>query len=160
MTTSQNRIRRRFSDDLKRKLCQDQDYRCMYCGRKRAFSDLEIDHKKPVQREGSDNVRNLQVLCPPCNKRKGNQTDQEFRRRYRELLPKTKQPPECLPSGKTPSIWSQPRQTAPGPLKPTNHPGQQRKHRQSSNRSAYAGRWDFSPTPLSWNGQLQTAMNL
>ena len=94
MTTSQNRIRRRFSDDLERKLCQDQDYRCMYCGRKRAFSDLEIDHKKPVQREGSDNVRNLQVLCPPCNKRKGNQTDQEFRRRYRELLPKTKQPPE------------------------------------------------------------------
>ena len=66
----------------------------MYCGRKRAFSDLEIDHKTPVQRGGSDNVRNLQVLCPPCNKRKGNQTGREFRRRYRDLLPKTQRPPE------------------------------------------------------------------
>lgn len=94
MTTSKTRSRRRFSDDLKRKLCQDQDYRCMYCGRKRAFSDMEIDHKTPVQRGGSDNLRNLQVLCPPCNKRKGNQTDQEFRRRYRELLPRRQEPPE------------------------------------------------------------------
>lgn len=93
MTTSKAKNRRRFSDDLKRKLCQDQDYRCMYCGRKRAFSDLEIDHKTPVQRGGSDNLRNLQVLCPPCNKRKGNQTDQEFRRRYRELLPRRQEPP-------------------------------------------------------------------
>ena len=94
MTTSKSRSRRRFSDDLKRKLCQDQDYLCMYCGRKRAFSDLEIDHKNPVQRGGSDNIRNLQVLCPPCNKRKGNQNDQEFRRRYREVLPGRQQPPK------------------------------------------------------------------
>ncbi len=65
----------------------------MYCGRRRAFTDLEIDHKIPVDRGGSDNPRNLQILCPPCNKRKGNQTDREFRRRYRELLPKNHEPP-------------------------------------------------------------------
>ena len=94
MTTQRPRNRRRFSDDLKRKLCQDQDYRCMYCGRKRAIRDFEIDHKNPVQRGGSDNLRNLQVLCPPCNKRKGNQTDREFRRRYREVLPRRQVPPE------------------------------------------------------------------
>ena len=94
MTTSENRSRRRFSDDLKRKLCQDQDYLCMYCGRRRAFTDLEIDHKIPVKRGGSDNLRNLQVICPTCNKRKGNQTDTEFRRRYKELLPKRQEPPE------------------------------------------------------------------
>lgn len=93
MTIKKAGNRKRFTDDLKRKLCQDQDYRCMYCGRRRAFSDLEIDHKTPVQRGGSDGVRNLQVLCPPCNKRKGNQTDQEFRRRYRELLPRRQEPP-------------------------------------------------------------------
>ena len=39
-------------------------------------------------------MRNLQMLCPPCNKRKGNQTDREFRRRYRELLPNKQEPPE------------------------------------------------------------------
>ena len=88
------RNRRRFSDDLKRKLCQDQDYRCMYCGRKRAFTDLEIDHKTPVQRGGSDNLRNLQMLCPTCNKRKANQTDSEFRKRYREVLPNKKELPQ------------------------------------------------------------------
>ena len=94
MTTQRPRNRRRLSDDLKRKLCQDQDYRCMYCGRKRALRDFEIDHKNPVQRGGSDSLRNLQVLCPPCNKRKGNQTDREFRRRYREVLPHRQVPPE------------------------------------------------------------------
>ena len=94
MPSATPRNRRRFSDDLKRRLCQDQDYRCMYCGRKRAFRDLEIDHKNPVQRGGSDNLRNLQMLCPPCNKRKGNQTDPEFRRRYREILPNKQEPPE------------------------------------------------------------------
>ena len=93
MTARRPRTRRRFSDDLKRKLCQNQNYRCMYCGRRRAFSDLEIDHKTPVQRGGSDNLRNLQVLCPPCNRRKGNQTDREFRRRYRTLLPSRQELP-------------------------------------------------------------------
>ena len=94
MTTPETKSRRRFSDDLKRKLCQDQDYRCMYCGRRRALTDLEVDHKIPVKRGGSDNLRNLQVLCPTCNKRKGNQTDREFRLRYKELLPKRQEPPE------------------------------------------------------------------
>ena len=94
LTTPETKSRRRFSDDLKRKLCQDQDYRCMYCGRRRALTDLEVDHKIPVKRGGSDNLRNLQVLCPTCNKRKGNQTDREFRRRYKELLPKRQEPPE------------------------------------------------------------------
>ena len=94
MTTLEGRRRTRFSDDLKRKLCQDQDYLCMYCGRKRAFTDMEVDHKTPVRRGGSDKPRNLQVLCPPCNKRKGNQTDSEFRRRYKELLPKKQKPPQ------------------------------------------------------------------
>ena len=87
MSTSGTRARRRFSDNLKRKLSRDQGYKCMYCGRKRAFVDLEVDHKTPVQRGGSDSVGNLQVLCAPCNKRKGNQTDAEFRRRYKSLLP-------------------------------------------------------------------------
>ena len=94
MTTPEGRRRTRFSDDLKRKLCQDQNYLCMYCGRKRAFTDMEIDHKTPVKRGGSDNPRNLQVLCPPCNKRKGNQTDSEFRRRYKNLLPRKQEPPQ------------------------------------------------------------------
>ena len=94
MTTPKTRSRTHPSDDLKRKLCQDQDYLCMYCGRKRAFTDLEVDHKIPPKRGGAENPRNLQVLCPTCNKRKGDQTDKEFRQRYKELLSKRQEPPK------------------------------------------------------------------
>lgn len=76
----------RFDDEFKRELCQEQDWRCMYCGRRRGFRDLEIDHKVPIARGGNNRPRNLQVLCHSCNKRKGDQTDTEFRRRYRSVL--------------------------------------------------------------------------
>ena len=79
-----------FDDDFKRELCREQDYRCMYCGRRRGFRDLEIDHKVPIARGGNNRRSNLQMLCHSCNKRKGDQTDTEFRRRYRRLLPSRK----------------------------------------------------------------------
>lgn len=66
----------------------------MYCGRKRTLRDLEIDHKVPPKRGGKeDDPRNMQVLCHSCNKRKGDQTDEEFRTRYRKLLGRRKSPP-------------------------------------------------------------------
>lgn len=80
----------RFDDEFKRELCQSQDYRCMYCGRRRGFRDLEIDHKIPIAQGGNNRPSNLQMLCHSCNKRKGDQTDTEFRRRYRSLLPSRK----------------------------------------------------------------------
>lgn len=48
---------------------------------------LEIDHKYPFSRGGGDEIDNLQLLCTPCNMRKGIQSDEEFRYRYRRLLP-------------------------------------------------------------------------
>ena len=51
------------------------------------MSQRHIDHKIPVKRGGPDEEDNMQALCGKCNSRKGIQTDEEFRERYRELLP-------------------------------------------------------------------------
>ncbi len=44
-------------------------YRCQICG----IDDgpFEADHIMPESRGGGTNTSNLQCLCPPCNRRKG-----------------------------------------------------------------------------------------
>ena len=78
--------RRYFSAELKRALGRDQDRRCMYCGERKLLKNLQIDHKYPVDRGGSNDRSNLQLLCRPCNLRKGVHTDEEFRTRYSGLV--------------------------------------------------------------------------
>jgi len=82
------------SRDLKEALYKKQKGRCNYCGIKLSMSYFHVDHKTPVAREGKDSIANSQLLCGPCNTRKGRLTDGEFRRRYR-LTPtrQTKGPP-------------------------------------------------------------------
>ena len=72
---------------VKNRLFMAQKGRCNYCGRTHRIRFLEVDHKWPVSRGGGDEIANLQLLCTPCNMRKGIQSDEEFRRRYWRLLP-------------------------------------------------------------------------
>ena len=83
------RRRKPISRLVKQGLYRNQKGRCMYCGRKLALADMHVDHKTPVARNGSDNDKNLQMLCGPCNTRKGDMTDGEFRRAYKSVGLKT-----------------------------------------------------------------------
>ena len=78
---------------LKRELMKRQDNTCVYCSYRRIARSLDIDHILPVVRGGSNEASNLQVICRPCNQRKGLQTDEEFRARYSRLVPDTRLTP-------------------------------------------------------------------
>lgn len=64
-------------------LYQKQKGRCNYCGCKLAIQHFHVDHKIPKDRDGPERLSNKQLLCGPCNSRKGNLTDGEFRKKYR-----------------------------------------------------------------------------
>ena len=72
---------------LKRRLMRRQANTCVYCGHRRRAPSMEIDHIIPAVRGGSNDESNLQVICRQCNRRKGLQTDEEFRARYARLVP-------------------------------------------------------------------------
>ena len=90
-------------DNIKKGLAQFQEYRCMFCGVRRKLPSFQIDHVNPVVRGGSNETSNLQLLCAPCNQRKGMQTNEEFYSRYQRTLRGIKpgRPPQKpIPQGK------------------------------------------------------------
>ena len=86
---SEGPVRMRMSKADRELLYRAQGGRCNYCGKKLGLAYMDLDHKTPVARNGSNRNSNLQILCAPCNKRKGDLTDGEFRRRYK--LPPSRQ---------------------------------------------------------------------
>jgi len=68
---------------LRTELCNEQEGGCFYCGTQithysKRFNSLEIDHKTPKSRGGSDDRENLVAACRPCNRSKGSMTADEF----------------------------------------------------------------------------------
>jgi hypothetical protein len=59
--------RRGIPQAVRREVWRRDEGRCVDCGSK---EKLEYDHIIPYSRGGSDTVRNLQLLCEPCNRRK------------------------------------------------------------------------------------------
>ena len=91
-------MRKALIDDLAKK----QGGRCMYCGRKVVRDLLDLDHKNPVARGGTNRTSNFQLLCRTCNTRKGAMTDREFRRKYKAIgVPQTQVlPKRAIPQRK------------------------------------------------------------
>lgn len=57
--------------------------RCNYCGLRAELEYFEVDHKMPESRGGASKLSNYQLLCSPCNKRKHDMSDGEFRKFYK-----------------------------------------------------------------------------
>ena len=74
--------------------------KCMYCGVKIRKGDGTVDHKKPFADGGKETPANMQLLCAPCNTRKGKLTDAEFRRRFKSVLPAKLPPVKPIPLSK------------------------------------------------------------
>lgn len=47
---------------------KDLEYKCQHCG---TTNRVEMDHKIPLFKGGTNHIDNLQPLCHPCNSRKG-----------------------------------------------------------------------------------------
>ena len=112
--------RQRFSQELRRALYRAQGGRCVYCSRKLQTALSHIDHITPVAQGGTNARDNMQLLCPGCNTRKGDRTDQEFRYRYRSLVPVTRGQCQHALCG---SRNSGEQRVRPGTSPPTGTPG-------------------------------------
>jgi 5-methylcytosine-specific restriction endonuclease McrA len=61
-------VRGAIPEDIKQVVWIRDGGRCRYCG---SGSELQFDHVIPVAMGGSSSPENLQILCGPCNRRKG-----------------------------------------------------------------------------------------
>lgn len=66
--TERPRRRAQVSDDVKHFVWMRDEGRCRHCG---SSVELQFDHIIPISKGGSNTPENLQVLCGPCNRRKG-----------------------------------------------------------------------------------------
>lgn len=66
-------------EDL-RKLYEQQQHKCAYCGIELTPLILAVDHKIPKSKGGPHKIENLQLLCHNCNISKFTMTDEEYRK--------------------------------------------------------------------------------
>ncbi|RKN56241.1 HNH endonuclease [Micromonospora costi] len=62
------RLRDSIPDEVRQQLIIRDGYIRRACG---ATTDLTVDHVHPWSKGGTDDLDNLQLLCRPCNSRKG-----------------------------------------------------------------------------------------
>jgi 5-methylcytosine-specific restriction endonuclease McrA len=73
---------------LGKHLLETQDGKCFYCDTPLTFyrkkpNSLEVDHKMPMPRGGSDSMENLAATCRRCNSLKGILSETEFRAKFK-----------------------------------------------------------------------------
>lgn len=65
---SRERNKAKIMPSLRKRVFERDAYRCRQCG---DWHDLHLDHIIPESKGGPTTFENLQVLCGPCNLRKG-----------------------------------------------------------------------------------------
>jgi diadenosine tetraphosphate (Ap4A) HIT family hydrolase len=68
-----------LSGTLKYEVLKRARFRCELCGASADDRALEVDHIIPRNRQGSDDISNLQSLCYSCNAMKRDRDDTDFR---------------------------------------------------------------------------------
>lgn len=60
--------------------------KCYYCGKevKPFTADKQIEHKIPISKGGTNNIKNLVISCKACNSGKREKTDAEYLRGHNE----------------------------------------------------------------------------
>lgn len=61
--------------DIVNHFYEKQKYRCALCKETHNKTDMELDHKRPKSSGGQDSYFNYQLLCKPCNRKKGAKID-------------------------------------------------------------------------------------
>ena len=75
-TTIKHNNRIKFPQWMRNKVCSTQEWNCNLCCNR--FSDaMIIDHIIPLYLDGSNNINNLQGLCPSCDKFKTHYLDNQ-----------------------------------------------------------------------------------
>jgi len=62
--------RRAISRKIRLLILERDGFRCCLCGRTAKETKLEVDHKVPVAKGGTDSLKNLWTLCIDCNRGK------------------------------------------------------------------------------------------
>lgn len=68
--TGGRKVRKAISSRLRFLVLERDGHRCQWCGRTSRETTLEVDHKVPVARGGTDSLNNLWTLCFDCNRGK------------------------------------------------------------------------------------------
>lgn len=63
---------RQFDKSTAMTMYEKQGHRCAMCGEKKDFKDMHADHIIPWSKGGKTEISNCQMLCIPCNEKKGN----------------------------------------------------------------------------------------
>jgi len=81
-----------ITQSVKERLYKDQEGKCRACGLEMAIFQFEIDHIIPRAKGGGDYYENYQLLCPHCNRTKGDRPMEYLRTKikHREEIMKTK----------------------------------------------------------------------
>lgn len=79
----QYRLQQLSWEDLRFAIFARDGYTCTYCGYHGTSRTLEVDHRTPLARRGTNDPSNLVTACWRCNREKGTMTEYEFRWRLK-----------------------------------------------------------------------------
>lgn len=71
----ESRTRKKITPKITLEVFKRDGYACQVCGRSPVTTpglELEVDHREPFSKGGSDSLENYQTLCQRCNRGKGN----------------------------------------------------------------------------------------